>query len=115
LPIAFYLKNKESPIFQIISPFEPDLTFTFAQQNVFGSTMYTNLFHYTYFPSKGQTSFMEIVNNNRRGLLITTHEGPTGSVADRLNEMYKEKIEFSALKIFDTNQGHISIIRWRVK
>lgn len=112
LPIAFYLQNKSTPIFQIASPFNPTEQFTITHLNVFGSDFYTNLFHFKYFPSNNQTSFMDIIKKNKHGILITSKDGPISALNVRLNQMYRGTIDFSILKIFDTNQGSVALFHW---
>jgi hypothetical protein len=112
LPIAFYLQNKSTPIFQIASPFNPTEQFTITHLNLFGSDFYTNLFHFKYFPSNNQTSFMDIIKKNKHGILITSKDGPISALNVRLNQMYRGTIDFSILKIFDTNQGPVALFHW---
>jgi uncharacterized membrane protein len=106
--IAFYLKNKTSELYCV--PSYSSKT-SFARLNVFGSTCYTSLFHYKYYPVLGETSFMDIIKTKKRGILVSKDK--SGDLAiDTLESNLKGLVDFSTVGVFKTNQGDVSILRW---
>jgi uncharacterized membrane protein len=113
LPIAFYLKNKSAVLYQTYSSYTPYQQNNFARLNAFGSTFYTELFHFNHFPVVKRTSLMEIFKTTQTGILVEKKTCPIETVTVRLNKLYKDTVDFSILNIYHTNQGEIGIIKWK--
>jgi hypothetical protein len=79
--------------------------------DLFGSTCYSPLFHYDFYPIAGHTSFIDIVKTQRRGLLLSKDKSAL-SMINALKKDFGTATDFLILNIFKTNQGDVSIIRW---
>jgi uncharacterized membrane protein len=105
---AFYMKNKSSEIYCVPSSKTPT---EYARLDMFGSTCYSPLFHYDFYPIAGHTSFIDIVKTQRRGLLLSKDKSALSMIND-LKRDFGMTTDFLILNIFKTNQGDVSIIRW---
>jgi uncharacterized membrane protein len=107
--VAFYLKNKTAELYCI-----PSYTTKadFARLDVFGSTCWTHLYHYDFYPIVKQASFLDIVKEKSHGILLTKDKSGPVRIS-QLKEDYKGVLDFSLLRIFATYQGDLSILSWR--
>jgi hypothetical protein len=113
--ICFYLKNKDARFFQSYNPFLPDLRNTYARLNMFGNAFLTELFHYRYFPIDRRTSIRDVMISHKQGILVERRNLPIDNVHERLQATYKGEVDFTPLTIFETNQGKIALIHWKVR
>jgi uncharacterized membrane protein len=112
--IGFYLKNKDAPLFQTYSPFCPKLKNNYARLNLFGNIFFTDLFHFRYFPIERRASLNDVMATAKCGILVERRSLPIETVHERLNATYKGAVDFSVFKIFNTNQGKIALLHWKV-
>jgi hypothetical protein len=109
--IAFYMKNK-SVEFRCFPPCSTRVNF--ARLTVFGETFYSPLFHYDFYPVAGNSSFIDVINEQKHGILLSEDRSST-VMLDDLKSRLGGKIEFSGPRIFKTNQGEVSIRGWNSK
>ncbi len=111
--IGFYLKNKNSALFQTYSPFYPDVKNNYARLNLFGNNFFTELFHFRYFSIEQRTSLNDIMATYKCGILVERRNPPLTTLRERLNKTYKGSVDFTLIKMVPTNQGEIALLHWR--
>jgi len=107
--VAFYMKNK-SVEFRCLPPISARENF--ARLTVFGETFYSPLFHYDFFPVEGSASFADVIREQKHGILLS-EDRSSEAMMDDLKRRLGGMIEFSAPRIFRTNQGEVSILGWK--
>lgn len=110
--LALYCRDT-LPAFYAVQPSGGRIQYVHCR--VFGHNLYTPLYineHPTeLFPYEGTTSFDEIINNKKCGTLVF-RKFTAQKYLTEIQSDYNGLAVFNLVKIFNTNQGDIGIVRW---